>query len=176
MAVLVWGQRNCWLQPMRGSLGILSRGIPCVLGHHSTASPCRGGSCRGKCVCRAAEGCRARPKALRGLRGQTGAHWAPLVCPLTQDHWSAQCQGRVSPYRVCSSFGVLSPGLWGPQHCRMGVLSSPPSPAPTPGDIAWAGLSPTGLQSELTIKNPNQTHNHPKPGSGWQCWVPLHKG
>lgn len=121
-------------------------------------------------MCRAAEGCRARPKALRGLRGQAGAHWAPLVCPLTQDHWSAPVQGRESPYRVCSSFGVLSPGLWGPQHCRMGVLSSPPSPAPTPGDIAWAGLSPTELQSELNIKNPNQTQNQALVGSaGFLC-------
>lgn len=83
-------------------------------------------SCRGEmCV----QGCRARPKALRGLEEQTGAHWPPLVTP--------NAKGKVSPYRVWTQIWVSPPPQVSGVHTPAGwwILSSPQSPAPTPHSL-----------------------------------------
>lgn len=120
VAVLVLCQRHCWLQHRRG--------IPCsditaqpFLAEESPLSSCRGEMC--------VQGCRARPKALRGLEEHSGAHWPLLVSP--------NAKGKVNPYGVWTQIWVSPPPQVSGVHTPAGwwILSSPTSPAPTPHSL-----------------------------------------
>lgn len=80
---------------------------------------------------------------------RTGAQWSPLaVSSSPRAIGQSKCQGQGESLRVLDpALGFTPPsGLWGPQHCRL------VDPELFTHPIPWAGLPPTELQSDLSIK------------------------